>query len=179
MTLARTAIVVMAVVAAFALGVFAGPYLIDRPVTTAQKDISVESKDTPQPVATTGRARTAKPAREVSTPAVAKLSASEPELQKQLKPIMNRGTDMELAAKGFGDAEQFATLAHAARNTEIPFVVLKNRVLEQGKSLAAAIEEFKPKMDGTAEAKRARDEARKTIGAVRADQRADARVAEQ
>jgi hypothetical protein len=178
MTLARTAIVVTAVVAAFGFGVWAGPYLRDKPVTTAEQQTVVESKDASVPVATTGRARAAKPTREVSTPAVAKLSATEPELLKQLKPIMNRGTDMDIAAQGFRNAEQFATLAHAARNTEIPFVVLKNRVLEQGKSLAAAIEEFKPKMDGAAEARRASEAARKNIAAVMADQRAEARVAE-
>ena len=177
MTFGRTVIAVVALVAAFVLGVVAGPYLIDRPVTTAQT-AAVETKDVAVPVATTGRVKAAKPNREVAAPPVAKISVSEPDLQKQLKPIMNRGTDMDKAAQGFRDAEQFATLAHAARNTEIPFVVLKNRVLEQGKSLAAAIEEFKPKMDGAAEARRARDAARKNIAAVVADQRAEARVAE-
>ena len=84
MTLARTAIVVTAVVAAFGLGVWAGPYLRDNQVTTAEQT-AVESKDASVPVATTGRAKAAKPAREVSAPQVAKLSATEPELQKQLK----------------------------------------------------------------------------------------------
>jgi hypothetical protein len=91
---------------------------------------------------------------------------------------MNRGTDMEIAAQGFRDGEQFALLAHAARNTEIPFVVLKDRVLQQKKSLAAAIEEFKPQLNGAAEVTRAREAARKDIAELSAGRAAAAQTAE-
>jgi hypothetical protein len=178
MTLARTVIAIIALAGAFVLGVWTGPYLIEKPVERAQQAV-VDTNEVDAPVATTGRARTARPRREAIAPPVATLSASEPELHKQLKPIMNRGTDMEIAAQGFRDAEQFATLAHAARNTAIPFAVLKHRVLEQSKSLAVAIEEFKPQMNGNTEARRAREAARKDVAAVVADRRAeDPRVAE-
>ena len=51
------------------------------------------------------------------------------------------------------------TVAHAARNTSVPFVVLKHRVLNEGQTLAEAIEEFKPNLDAKAEVARARAEA--------------------
>jgi hypothetical protein len=67
---------------------------------------------------------------------------------------------MTIASEGFRDAEQFATVAHASRNTAIPFMVLKHRVVIEGKTLAAAIRESKPDLDATSEATRARSEAR-------------------
>jgi hypothetical protein len=94
------------------------------------------------------------------------LAASEPKVQERLKPVLNRGTKLELAADGFTSAEQFATVAHAARNTHIPFVVLKHRVLEEKKSLADAIHEFKPDLNARAEVIRARQEARSDLQAV-------------
>ena len=176
MTFGRTIVAVLALVAAFVLGVWTGPYLIDRPVKIAER-ADVDAKDTAVPVATKGSARAEKRSREANEAPVVKIAASETALQKQLKPIMNHGADLEIAAQGFRDGEQFATLAHAARNTEIPFMVLKHRVLEQEKSLAAAIEEYKPKLNGAAEARRAREAARKDIAEVIADRRADAQVA--
>jgi hypothetical protein len=71
-----------------------------------------------------------------------------------------------LAAAGFKDAEQFAAVAHGARNTEIPFVVLKHRVLDEHKTLAQAIEASKPELDGAREARRAYDAARFDIAVV-------------
>jgi hypothetical protein len=178
MSFGRTIVAILALVVAFGLGVWAGPYLLDKPVEQPEQ-AAVAAKDTAVPVATTGRVRGEARTRAVREVPVAKLSASAPELQAHLKPIMNRGTDMEIAAGGFSDAEQFATLAHAARNTQVPFVVLKHGVLEQGKSLAAAIEEYKPQLDGAAEAKRAREAARKDIAAVMTERQAAGQVATQ
>jgi hypothetical protein len=93
-------------------------------------------------------------------PAVA---LSTPELQERLKPVLNKGTNMTIAAEGFRSAEEFATVAHAARNTEVPFMVLKHRVLTEGKSLAKAIRESKPDINANAEVRRARDEARSDL----------------
>jgi hypothetical protein len=95
------------------------------------------------------------------------IALSAPELHEQLKPLLNKGTDITLAAEGFRNAEQFATLVHAARNTEVPFVVLKHRVLTEGKTLAAAIRESKPDMDAMMEANRARAQARSDIARLR------------
>ena len=74
------------------------------------------------------------------------------------------GSRLELAAADFDNSEQFVTVAHAARNTEVPFIVLKDRVLNQGQSLAGAIREFKPELDANAEVKRARAAARSDLG---------------
>ena len=76
--------------------------------------------------------------------ATSAIPVSAPELQARLKPLLNRGTDMTMAADGFTDAGEFAAVAHAARNTAVPFVVLKDRVLSEKKTLAAAIHESKP-----------------------------------
>lgn len=176
MTFEKTIVAALALVMAFVLGVWAGPYLSDKPVKRIEQ-AAVDAKDTAVAVATKGSVRAEKETPQGRKAPIAKLSASEPELQKQLKPIMNRGTDMEIAAQGFRDADQFATLAHAAHNTEIPFVVLKHRVLEVGKSLAAAIEEYKPQLNGAAEARRAREAARKDLAQVMTDRRAEAQIA--
>ena len=48
------------------------------------------------------------------------------------------------------------TVAHAARNTNVPFVLLKHRVLNEGRTLADAIHEAKPELDAKAEVERAR-----------------------
>ena len=58
------------------------------------------------------------------------------------------------------------TVAYAAKNTNIPFMVLKHRVLTEGKPLAAAIAEFKPELDEVAEANRARAEARADLARI-------------
>jgi hypothetical protein len=176
MTFARVIVAGVSLVVAFVLGVFAGPFLLDKPTPNVEK-AAVEAKDTTVAVGTKGSARAENRTRKVSEAPVAKVSATEADVQKQLKPIMNRGTDMKIAADGFRDAEQFATVAHAAHNTQIPFVVLKHRVLEQGKSLAAAIEEHKPRMNGAEEARRARDAARRDIAQVMTDRRAEGEVA--
>src|SRR5262245_57697440 len=92
--------------------------------------------------------------------------ASAPALHERLKPLLNKGVDMGLASQGFRNAEQFATAAHAARNTGVPFMVLKHRLLEEGKSLEDAIHEFKPDLSAPGEAARARAEATADISAL-------------
>jgi hypothetical protein len=96
----------------------------------------------------------------------AALPASTPALHDRLKPVLNRGTKMEIAADGFASAEQFATVAYAARYTEVPFMVLKHRVLDEGKTLAAAIRESKPGVNAAAEVVRARQAARRDISTI-------------
>ena len=73
-----------------------------------------------------------------------------------MKSVLNKGTKLELAAEDFRTAEEFVTVAHAARNTSVPFVVLKHRVLNEGRTLADAIHEAKPELDAKAEVERAR-----------------------
>jgi hypothetical protein len=91
---------------------------------------------------------------------------SEPRLQAKLKPVLNRGANMDVAGEGFRSAEEFATVAHAARNTSVPFMVLKHRVLIDGRTLADAIHEAKPEVDARAEVARAEVAAKSDLAAV-------------
>ncbi len=80
----------------------------------------------------------------------------EPDLQKRAKEVLNPGAKLELAAAEFHSVEQFMTVAHAARNTGVPFMVLKDRVLNQKTTLVDAIHELKPDVDAKSEVARAK-----------------------
>jgi len=97
---------------------------------------------------------------------VAAVSATAPELQLRLKKVLNRGADLAVAAEGFTSGEQFATVAYAARNTEVPFMLLKHRVLSEGMTLEQAILESKPVADAATEVTRARAAARAEIATL-------------
>lgn len=84
----------------------------------------------------------------------------EPEFRDRAKTVLNPGARLELAAEDFSSAEEFMTVAHAARNTGVPFMVLKHRVLNERQTLADAIGESKPDVDAKAEVARAREAAR-------------------
>jgi hypothetical protein len=83
-----------------------------------------------------------------------------------LKPLLNKGADMGVASQEFGNGEQFAAVAHAARNTEVPFMVLKHSILDEGKSLEDAIHGYKPGLNAAVEAERARTQAKSDISAL-------------
>jgi hypothetical protein len=91
---------------------------------------------------------------------------SDPRLHDRVKPLLNRGAQMAIAAEGFRNAEEFAMVAHAARSTSVPFMVLKHRVLSEGRTLADAIHEAKPDIDAKAEVKRAQTAAKLDIASV-------------
>jgi hypothetical protein len=162
---------VASVLALGALGVWWGPSLMDR--MDRDTDMAAPVADV-TPAAETAPPRRARAAvaknkgdRSTTAPAgVATLPATQPELHERLKPVLNRGTKMHLAAEGFRDAEQFATVAHAARNTGVPFVVLKHHVLEEKQSLVRAIRTSKPGVDAEREAARAKTAARHDIAAI-------------
>ena len=105
----------------------------------------------------------AAPAPEAAPKLVMTIPVSAPELHARMKPVLARGTKLPIAAEGFTDAAQFATLAHAARNTQVPFILLKHRVLTQGLSLEEAIRASRPDLDARVEALRAKGEARADI----------------
>jgi hypothetical protein len=108
----------------------------------------------------------AAPAPEAAPKLVMTIPVSAPELHARMKPVLARGTKLPIAAEGFSDAAQFATLAHAARNTQVPFILLKHRVLTQGQSLEDAIRASRPDLDARVEALRAKGEARADILAL-------------
>jgi hypothetical protein len=92
--------------------------------------------------------------------------AAAPALHERLKPLLNKGADMGKAAEDFNDAEQFAAVAHAARNTDIPFMVLKYHTVTEQKNLEEAIRELKPDVNAAAEARRAREQAKTDVSAL-------------
>jgi hypothetical protein len=165
MTFGRGVATIVGFVAAFALGVITAPYFTDE-AAVATVTPSVSRAESPDAGAPGPRAAAPKrAAARAAAPAVAPAAA---ELQEQLRPLLNKGTDMAIAADGFRTAEQFAAVAHAARNTEVPFVLLKHRVLREGKTLEVAIRESKPDMNARVEARRAFAAARSDIARLAA-----------
>ena len=172
MTVGKASALAAGFVGAVALGVAIGPTVHDRWSSTPTvatdsapaPEAAVEATPAPPAPARVRPTRTAPAATAPSGP-VAKAPGSvssvviavwEPELRDRVKSVLNKGTKLELAAEDFRTAEEFVTVAHAARNTNVPFVVLKHRVLNEGRTLADAIHEAKPELDAKAEAKRAR-----------------------
>lgn len=150
----RTSRVVLGVVGAFALGVIAGAQL-DRPSTPSMSqslEAAPAAASAPAPATPPSRARAVRLER--VPPATA------PAVQQHVKRLLNAGTNPEMAAEGFGNARELMTVAYAARNTDIPFVLLKHRVLRERMSLASAIQQSRPELDEIAEVNRARAEAR-------------------
>lgn len=182
----KTSAATLGLVGGLALGAWIGAELTlmnTRPAVTAESAVATvqaqEEAATPRPTvpARTRRVvRASRPAsREAAVDAPTRGSAprlvmtipmSAPELHQRMKPVLARGTKLPLAVAGFTNAEQFATLAHAARNTQVPFILLKHRVLTEGRSLEAAILASKPDTDAKMEAARARTEAKSDIAAL-------------
>ena len=162
--------VILGVLALAALGIWWAPSFMDRERESAEPAAAaVPSSETAKPRRAPAPRAAAKKDVEKTTIApdvVPTLPATEPELFSRLKPVLNRGTRMELAAEGFRDAEQFATVAHAARNTGVPFAVLKHRVLEEDQTLARAIRASKPDIDVEREVTRAANAARFDIAVI-------------
>ena len=160
MTLRKSVTVVLVLVAVVTLGVLAGPRLMHRadeapavtPPVTAPEAATPATEPSPSVARPSPRAE--------STRSVAPTT---PELQKALKPLLSYGTNLDKAADGFQSGVQFAAVAHAAKNTAVPFVVLKHRVLNEKKSLAVAIHESKPELNAKREATKAWDEARQEL----------------
>lgn len=161
MTTAKKLALTVGLVGAIALGIWAWPRMIDKDARSADALVT----DVAEPAAPA--VAKAVPRRKAAVDMVAAIPASAPAVHDRLKPVLNRGTNVAIAAEGFSTAEQFATVAYAARNTEVPFMVLKHRVLEEGKTLATAIRESKPGVNAAAEVVRARAAARQEISALK------------
>jgi hypothetical protein len=184
MTVGKASALAAGFVGAVALGVAIGPAVHDKwsaASTPEPTRAAIVTESAPAaaaaPVKTRTRARRAattstsvstrdefavapKPAGAVSSVWVA---VWEPELRDRVKSVLSPGTKIDLAAEDFETPEQFVTVAHAARNTSVPFVLLKHRVLTEGKTLAEAIQELKPELNAKAEVERARDAARSDL----------------
>lgn len=182
MTVGKATALTAAFVGVFALGVAVGPSvrdgLWDGNTRTAVPPAETIATTAPTPAASatpakTARARATTASRKPAAPgsvtsrtASPVVPASEPRLHARLKPVLNRGARMDVAAEGFRNAQEFATVAHAARNTDVPFMVLKHRVVTEGRTLADAIHEAKPEVDAKAEVARAAAAAKSDLDAV-------------
>jgi hypothetical protein len=182
MSAAKGSALVLGFVAAVALGVWIGPHITHRgaavadatassqTVTSLDKDLTAPTVKRVPP----SQRGTAKQRKLAETPAMRTsvgatpraISVIAPALHERLKPLLNKGANMDLASEDFGDAEDFAAVAHAARNTEIPFMVLKHRTVYQAISLEAAIQELKPDLNAAVEARRAYTQAKSDISAL-------------
>src|SRR5688500_13521181 len=167
---AKTSAAALGLVGGLALGVWIGSEMTSgRGASTLEPAaVAVQAAEpaaaTPQPVQPkrVQRAARARVAAAVEAPA----PVSAPELHARMKPVLARGTKLPMAVEGFTSAEQFATVAHAAKNTQVPFILLKHRVLSEGQSLEDAIRASKPDLDAKNEVARARSAARSDIAAL-------------
>jgi hypothetical protein len=182
MTVAKTGLLTAGIVGVFALGVMTGPTIRDNwsgmnskmnaPEATVAAPAAEPSAAAPAKAerpAVRARSSSARAPEAVATKKASNtvqtiaVSMWEPEVRDRVKDVLNPGARLEIAAADFDNSEQFVTVAHAARNTKVPFMVLKDRVVNQGQSLAEAIREFKPELDAKAEVRRARAEARSDL----------------
>jgi hypothetical protein len=179
---ARTSAATLGLVGGLALGVWIGSEMTSgrEALTPEPAVVTTQAADvpavTPQPdkskrvkrVARVNRSAAAieAPAPESAPKLVMTIPVSAPELHARMKPVLARGTKLQMAAEGFRDAEQFATVAHAAKNTQVPFILLKHRVITEGQSLEEAIRVSKPEIDAKGEVARARAAARSDIAAL-------------
>jgi hypothetical protein len=173
-----TSTAILGFIGGMALGVWIGAEMTADRGFAAVPLAAVQPDEAPAEPIKAMRRHTAKASRvkvETTTPSAASegklvmtIPVSAPRLHDRLKPVLPRGTKIRMAVEGFTDAEQFATIAHAARNTQVPFILLKHRVLIEGQSLEAAIRASKPGLDAATEVERARAEARHDIAALTA-----------
>jgi hypothetical protein len=157
----RASLVYLGLVGAFAVGLAVGP------LVGAKHGEATAAVETPAPTPALTPTATPGPDGTLARRLQRVPTASAEPVQRQVKQLLNRGADVRKASEGFPNAYQFMTVAYAAKNTDIPFVVLKHRVLSEGKSLATAIAELKPELDGAAEVNRARAEARADLARIR------------
>jgi hypothetical protein len=75
--------------------------------------------------------------------------ASDTKLATQLTPLLPSGMTLATAATGFKNEGQFVAALHVAKNLNIPFIELKDR-MTAGESLGAAIHAVKPDLDAKA-----------------------------
>jgi hypothetical protein len=75
--------------------------------------------------------------------------ASDTKLAARLTPLLPPGMTLDTAAAGFKNEGQFVAALHVAKNLNIPFIELKDR-MTAGESLGAAIHALKPDLDAKA-----------------------------
>ncbi len=117
----------------------------------------------PEPAHVPAAEPVARPAVPVTHPVVSNAVAVTPlstPLAERAKDMLSPGTDLDLAMKGFKSPQQFMAVAYAAKNLDVPFVVLKDKVLNKKMTLARAIAASTKGVNPTLEAQRAESDAR-------------------
>jgi hypothetical protein len=171
MTMGKSAAITAGFIGAFGVGVWTGPHLTHASVVDTNAPVAAIESPVATPAAPPAvvhpRAQAAvAPTTTAFAPIPTALEPTAPELHQRLKPLLRSGANMEIASEGFRSAEQFATVAHASQNMNVPFMLLKHRVLNEGDTLVAAIRKSKPEVDAVVEADRARAEARSDIASL-------------
>src|SRR4029079_8787414 len=88
-------------------------------------------------------------------------------LARRLNPLLNERVNLDTVAAGFQTTEDFAATVHASRNIRVPFTLLKHEVVDEGKTLADAIQTVNPTATTALEADLARSEARADLTAIK------------
>jgi hypothetical protein len=171
MSFAKSAGLTAGFLGAFGLGIAVSPYILQRgtdatPAAVTQPSAQSTVTNAAAPAAPVRAKREERPGFAAKREIVIEQPATHPELKHRLKTVLNRGADINKAGDGFRNAEEFAMVARAARNTGVPFMVLKHRVLEENMSLDEAIRASKPDIDAAAEMKRAKAEAIEDVKAL-------------
>lgn len=156
MTILKTSALSLGLVGAYALGVWTAPRFTTSAQTenvaqVAQLNASEPGVAAPLPPKRAARANAA---------LAITLTVSDAPVLTHASSILNRGTDVGMASDGFRDATEFISVAYASRDTEIPFMLLKHRVLAEGLTLSEAIRASRPDLDAVREMDRARTKAR-------------------
>ena len=148
MTAGKASALAAGFVGALALGIAIGATMDDKWSNPSTTETAVtENAPAPAPAPAAEPARKPRPApakaaakrvRPAPAPAGSVTTVAvdmwEPELRDRAKAVLNPGTKIDMAAADFATAEEFMTVAHAARNTQVPFMVLKHRVLDEQRS---------------------------------------------
>jgi hypothetical protein len=182
MTFGKATALTAGLVGAMAFGVWIGPYLTDhaarimdtttahvaQPATAVPEATNNSAAPPPRTPAVHGDlgVSNANPTKTPSTANATMIPVSAPQLHNRLKPLLHSGADMSIVSDGFRNAEDFAATVHASKNTNVPFMILKHQVVDEGKSLKTAIHVAKPDADALLEADLARAEARSDLASL-------------
>ena len=157
------------------IGAWVGPYFADRAQAFGEGDVFLTSRPAQAPVPLTPKAPEpeahADRAHGAAVPSAAvqttKIPLDDAKLVKRLKPMLTGGADMEVVSSGFRNSEDLAAAVHAAKNMKVPFMILKHEMVDEGRTLVAAIHVVKPTANASLEADLARSEARADLALIK------------
>jgi hypothetical protein len=92
-----------------------------------------------------------------TSPTTLSMVPRNPRLVTRLQGMLPRGVTVHEAAIGFRSQGQFVAAVHVAKNLEIPFQTLKDKIVRDQMSVAQAIRFLRPDADVSKELARARE----------------------